>query len=258
MEEFFSKKRKHIHLHEDVNDTNDIARKEKKLSDIPTSTCTPLRPTHLSICLMSNPKLEETSTKGLKVKYGVIFSKSMADYIYQTLDAEIEYDKQSQVKIFGKTFDVPRKQRAYGDNGLTYTFSNVTVPAADWLPILIELKNTISSLVNCELNFVLINRYKDGQDYMGEHQDNEKDLDPCAPIVSLSFGQARDFVFKHKDMKLRKSKDSSLKKVFKLEHGSLLLMEPPTNNYWYHGLPKRSILSCPNPRINLTFRKMRT
>ena len=34
---------------------------------------------------------------------------------------------------------------------------------------------------------------------MGEHQDAEKELDPAAPIASLSLGQPRDFVFKHRD-----------------------------------------------------------
>lgn len=42
-------------------------------------------------------------------------------------------------------------------------------------------------------------RYKNGTDYIAEHRDDEKDLDPVVPIASLSLGQARDFVFKHRD-----------------------------------------------------------
>lgn len=34
---------------------------------------------------------------------------------------------------------------------------------------------------------------------MGEHRDNEPELDPDFPIASLSFGQERPFIFKHKD-----------------------------------------------------------
>ena len=34
---------------------------------------------------------------------------------------------------------------------------------------------------------------------MGEHQDAEPELDPAAPIASLSLGQPRDFVLKHRD-----------------------------------------------------------
>lgn len=39
-----------------------------------------------------------------------------------------------------------------------------------------------------------------------------------------------------------------------LEHGSLLLMNPPTNQVWYHSLPPRK--ACPGVRVNLTFRRM--
>lgn len=34
---------------------------------------------------------------------------------------------------------------------------------------------------------------------MGEHRDNEPELDPNYPIASISLGQERDFVLKHKD-----------------------------------------------------------
>lgn len=34
---------------------------------------------------------------------------------------------------------------------------------------------------------------------MGEHRDNEPELDPNYPIASISFGQQRTFILKHKD-----------------------------------------------------------
>ena len=46
---------------------------------------------------------------------------------------------------------------------------------------------------------LILFRYKDGTEYMGEHKDDEKDLDAHAPIASLSLGQPRDFYFKHQD-----------------------------------------------------------
>lgn len=91
-------------------------------------------------------------------------------------------------------------------------------------------------------------------DHMGEHRDDEKDLVQKAPIASLSFGQVRDFIFKHKDSR---GKDSTRKinpVKLELEHGSALLMEWPTNQFWYHSLPVRK--KAPNIRINLTFRNM--
>lgn len=107
-----------------------------------------------------------------------------------------------------------------------------------------------------EYNFVLVNRYKDGNDYMGEHRDDEPEIDQKTPIASLSFGAPRVFVFKHRDCRRKENKRKVplVKKV--LESGSLLTMNHPTNVFWYHSLPKRA--SCKSPRINMTFRKMIT
>lgn len=93
-------------------------------------------------------------------------------------------------------------------------------------------------------------RYRDGSDHISEHRDDEKDLDHSAPIASLSFGQTRDFVLKHSDLR-RKIRHVDPVKI-SLEHGSLLLMNPPTNRYWYHSLPPRK--SAIGVRVNLTFR----
>jgi hypothetical protein len=46
-------------------------------------------------------------------------------------------------------------------------------------------------------------RYRDGRDYIAEHRDDERELDPAAPIASLSLGCARDFVFRHRDARKR-------------------------------------------------------
>lgn len=40
---------------------------------------------------------------------------------------------------------------------------------------------------------------------MGEHKDNEPELDPNTPIASLSLGQNRDFVFRHGDCRKKGS-----------------------------------------------------
>ena len=87
---------------------------------------------------------------------------------------------------------------------------------------------------------------------MGEHRDDEKDLVLKSPIASLSLGQHRDFVFKHRDARgaIATRKIPTITK--ELEHGSLLMMRYPTNQYWYHSLPKRK--KAPGVRINMTFR----
>ena len=95
-------------------------------------------------------------------------------------------------------------------------------------------------------------RYKDGQDHMGEHRDDERELVRESPIASLSLGQHRDFVFKHADSRGRNAKRKIAPISIELEHGCLLMMNHPTNTYWYHSLPVRK--KVPGIRINMTFR----
>ena len=92
---------------------------------------------------------------------------------------------------------------------------------------------------------------------MGEHKDDEKELDPSAPIASLTFGAARDFYFKHGSARgPKRDQKGPVEPVVKLElqDGALLLMREPTNRFWYHALPPRA--KCKDVRINLTFRKI--
>lgn len=51
------------------------------------------------------------------------------------------------------------------------------------------------------LYYLLNERYRDGSDHIGEHRDNEPDMDENTPIASLSLGQQREFVLKHGDVR---------------------------------------------------------
>ena len=89
---------------------------------------------------------------------------------------------------------------------------------------------------------------------LGEHRDDEADLVPKSAIASVSLGQPRDFIFRHRDARGKGVKRNIDPVKIELSHGSLLLMNHPTNVYWFHSLPVRKKAVC--PRINLTFREM--
>jgi alkylated DNA repair dioxygenase AlkB len=83
---------------------------------------------------------------------------------------------------------------------------------------------------------------------MGMHADDEAELGPEPVIASLSLGETRTLVFKHKQ-------DKSLKPVkIPLASGSLLLMRGRTQARWKHGINRQS-KPC-GPRVNLTFRSI--
>ena len=188
----------------------------------------------------------------LNIEYAVIFTRKQCQRIFQCLEDEVSYftGDLAKIKVFGKIHPIPRQQSAYGDEGVKYKYSGTTVPALPWTETLGLLREVLEKIVGVKYNFVLVNRYKDGNDKMGDHKDDEKELDPEVPIASLTFGAERDFIFKHQDR--AKNNVENVKII--LKNGMLLLMKHPTNQYWYHGLPPRK--TCSEPRINLTFRKI--
>lgn len=197
------------------------------------------------------------TSENLNLDLVQLFTKTEAHILFQEAEKVIKYNEDSKVFVHGKWHKVPRKQAAYGDTGLTYTFSGATVAAQPWdnAPFLKSIGDLVSSLSGGHrFNFVLVNRYNDGNDHMGEHRDDEADLVPRSAIASVSLGQVRDFVFRHKDARGSGAKRKIDPVKFELSHGSLLMMNHPTNVYWFHSLPVRKKAIC--PRINLTFRQM--
>ena len=156
--------------------------------------------------------------------------------------------KQNTIKMYGKENPVPRLEAWYGDPGKSYAYSGIRMEPSTWTDELNEIKRSIESEVAISFNSVLINYYRDGQDRVAWHSDDEKELGTHPFIASLSFGANRIFHFRHKT-------DSSLKFKIELEPGSLLLMGGPTQEFWKHQIPKTKRVV--EPRINLTFRRIK-
>ncbi|XP_051923751.1 DNA oxidative demethylase ALKBH2 isoform X2 [Hippocampus zosterae] len=199
---------------------------------------------------------QKIESEGLDCDYALLFTQHEADHLFQKLEKEVVYSTgdEAKVQVFGKVYDIPRKQATYGDTGLIYTYSGVSRLACPWTPTLEYIRDSVTKVTGHRFNFVLINRYEDGQDHIGEHRDDERELDPLSPIASVSFGAARDFVFRHRDARGKRSSRRIEPVKLVLSHGSLLLMNSPTNTFWYHSLPVRKKVLL--PRINLTFRRI--
>jgi len=150
------------------------------------------------------------------------------------------------IKIFGKIHQIPRLQSWYADNGIEYTYSGKKLKRHNWNETLIEIKGEIEKITSFKFNSVLANLYRDGNDSMGLHADDEKELGINPVIASLSLGESRDLYFKHKNIK--KSLNIPQK------NGQLIVMHGETQKYWKHEIKK----TIKKPRINLTFRNIIT
>jgi alkylated DNA repair dioxygenase AlkB len=98
------------------------------------------------------------------------------------------------------------------------------------------------------LNAVLLNRYRDGNDSMGLHADDEPELGPNPLIGSVSLGVTRRFVLVPK----RRTEQRSGRLDLELGHGDLLVMAGSCQHHYRHGVPKRRAVH--GERLNLTFR----
>ncbi len=171
-------------------------------------------------------------------------SETEADQLFAKLVVDAAWRQERS--IWGHM--APRLTAYYADPSVDYRYSGVTHEGVGWPENLTWVKDRIEKQVEESFNSVLLNLYRDGDDSMGFHADDEKELGENPTVPSLSLGATRSFVLRHK-----KSKQ---KLTYQLTHGSLLVMAGSLQHFWKHAIPKTK--AKVGQRINLTFRKVRT
>ena len=177
--------------------------------------------------------------------FGIIVNAEQKHNYFNELLNKIEWTNEKLV-MFGKEITTKRKVAFYGDSLMSYTYSNKTKQALTWTPLLMEIKQLATSYTGSNYNACLLNLYHDGEEGMGWHSDDEKEIIPNSSIASLSFGSERKFAIKHKATNQTHS--------ILLENGSLFEMLGSFQKHWLHSMPKSKKIIA--PRINLTFRQM--
>ena len=176
-----------------------------------------------------------------------LFLAQTAEAIMNQLINEVRW-RAENIVVWGKTYAQPRLIAWYGDNGTSYTYSGIPHDPLPWTDTLIDIKNRIEKFAGTDFNSVLLNYYRSHRDSMGLHSDDEPELGRRPIIASLSLGEERTLILKHKTKR-------DLKSVrLKLASGSLLLMKGETQHCWKHGIEKEK-RPC-GPRVNLTFRRI--
>lgn len=154
---------------------------------------------------------------------------------------------QDEISLFGRRVKIPRLQAWHGDPEAIYRYSKLVMQPKPWTETLRAIKFKIEQQSANKFNSVLANYYRNGQDSMGWHSDDEPELGRQPVIASVSFGATRDFDFRHKR--------SKQKHRIALTHGSLLIMQGNTQHNWQHGIAKRRADLA--GRISLTFRQVK-
>lgn len=150
-----------------------------------------------------------------------------------------------KINMYGKQVFLPRYSAWYGDSDKPYTYSGLTLQPKPWNKGLLFIKEQIDKVANIQFNSVLMNWYRDGEDYISWHTDAEKELGINPVIGSVNFGATRRF-------QLRRIDNANEKIEVPLKHGTFLLMRGQTQHFWQHAVPKEKKIK--EARFNLTFR----
>ena len=154
---------------------------------------------------------------------------------------------QEQIRVFGRQRRQPRLTAWHGDPGAAYSYSGIRLDPEPWTQDLLGVKVRIEAISGVRFNSVLLNYYRDGQDSMGWHSDDEPELGENPLIGSVSLGAARRFRMRHKA-------DPEVQMAWNLPGGSYLEMGGTLQRHWRHCIPKVASKTGVGPRINLTFR----
>ncbi|MDO9181511.1 MAG: alpha-ketoglutarate-dependent dioxygenase AlkB [Bacteriovorax sp.] len=170
------------------------------------------------------------------------------NFLTETI-AEVSQDiiwRNDSISMYGKTHPLPRLTAWHGDVGITHSYSKIKMISPGWTPALNKIKDLLESNLDVKFNSVLINYYRDGNDHMSYHADDELELGQNPTIASLSFGETRQFHLKHRFDKTIETK------TFGLESQSLLVMMGQLQHFWVHKISKSTKVN--GPRLNLTYR----
>lgn len=176
--------------------------------------------------------------------YPNFLDKKQADWLLENLLNTVDW-QQEEIRFMGKVHPIPRLTYWYSKENKEYTYSGIKVLPVPYTSVIKRLSDKVEEISGYKFNSVLLNRYRDGNDKVAWHADDEKTLTDTINIASVSVGAEREFQFKSKH-------NPDDKESIQLTHGSLLVMHDPLQKHWLHQIPARKKVT--EERINLTFR----
>ncbi len=201
---------------------------------------------------MSTPSLfsdqqELLPFDGSALLFPKFLEPTQTSQIFQQIMDETPWEMPEMV-MFGKKYPQAGLSTWFTNTGVNYVYSGITRTPHVMTPLLNDVMNSCALKSGAEYNSVLVNLYRDGNDSVSWHSDNEAVNGSEPTIASVSLGATRRFDLRHKESGETVRVD--------LEDGSLLVMSGLSQHCWVHQIAKTK--SKVGPRINLTFRRVVT
>lgn len=170
--------------------------------------------------------------------------KEEADILLKFLETEIPWGQVRYFKPERGYVITPRLTWVAGFH--TDTLYPLDACTPNRIPEFINpLKDLVEDYLQTSFNFILFSKYRDENDSITYHSDDERFLGKSPTIASLTLGNSRPFVLKNKKTKQIES--------FDLSHGDLFVMKNNCQSDYFHAVPKQKQPCL--PRYSMTFRK---
>jgi alkylated DNA repair dioxygenase AlkB len=188
----------------------------------------------------------ENSDKTAYLEKGVFLDRKLLEKCIAQVELELE--EKPEIIVYGKKCRQQRNVGFFSDESVGYTYSKKLMPSKPLSPCMESLLDIINKTLHSDFNGILVNKYMDGNDYIGAHSDDELGLDKVG-VVSISYGAER--IFRIRDKKTRKILYDEL-----TTHCSVLNMGGDFQKFYTHEIPVQKKVK--NSRISFTFRKHTT
>lgn len=163
--------------------------------------------------------------------------------IVKIIDSELI--ENLEIIIYGKVCHQHRNIGFFSDKSKGYKYSNNIVHAKPLDTNLEKLLRWVNYNTNSDYNGILVNKYKDGVDYIGKHSDDEKELDRNGGVTAISFGQSRKF-------RVREKSTGKIVVDHLTGHCELMQMLGHFQKEFTHEIPIEKKIK--KPRYSFTFR----
>ncbi len=201
---------------------------------------------------MSTPSLfsdqqELLPFDGSALLFPKFLEPTQTSQIFQQIMDETPWELPEMV-MFGKKLPQAGLSTWFTNTGVNYVYSGISRTPHVMTPMLTGVLDRCALKSGAEYNSVLVNLYRDGNDSVSWHSDNEAVNGSEPTIASVSLGATRRFDLRHKE--------SGETVRIDLEDGSLLVMSGLSQHCWVHQIAKTK--TKVGPRINLTYRRVVT
>jgi alkylated DNA repair dioxygenase AlkB len=169
-----------------------------------------------------------------------------ADRLLASLRAELAWEQRAVV-LFGRSILQPRLIAWAGEVG--YRYSGQTLEPRAFTPAVAALGVRVAERTRVPFNHVLVNRYRTGDDSIGLHADDERELGDDPVVATVSLGATRRLIL------VPRRKSDGPRRTIDLGHGALFVMGGTCQRHYRHGIPREPAVRA--ERISLTFRLIR-